>query len=110
MKNVLLLLVIAAGIAMAHHGYAAFDTKSEVTFTGTVSDFHWTNPHCIVDLDVKNDKGDVRTWHGEMTSPAHLAPRGWTAATLEVLPGDFFNAGKVAEHFASVVFVDHEWS
>lgn len=34
----------------------------------------------------------------------------WTAATLEVLPGDFFNAGKVAEHFASVVFVDHEWS
>lgn len=34
----------------------------------------------------------------------------WTAATLEVLPGDYFNAGKVAEHFSSVVFVDHEWS
>jgi len=83
MKNVLLVLVITAALATAHHGYAAFDTKSEVTFSGTVSDFHWTNPHCIVDLDVKNDQGQVRTWHGEMTSPAHLAPRGWTAATLE---------------------------
>ena len=34
----------------------------------------------------------------------------WTAATLEVLPGDFFDAGKVAEHFNSIVYVDHEWS
>lgn len=34
----------------------------------------------------------------------------WTAATLEVLPGDFFNVGKVAEHFASVMYVDHDWS
>ena len=65
MKNILLALVITAGLAAAHHGYAAFDTKSEITFTGTVSDFHWTNPHCIVDFDVKDDKGQVRTWHGE---------------------------------------------
>lgn len=34
----------------------------------------------------------------------------WTAATLEVLPGDYFQAGKVAEHFGSVVYVDHDWS
>jgi len=83
MKHILLTLAIAAGLAEAHHGYAAFDTKSETTFTGTVTDFHWTNPHCIVDFDVKDDKGQVRAWHGELTSPAHLAPRGWTATTLE---------------------------
>jgi lipopolysaccharide transport system ATP-binding protein len=34
----------------------------------------------------------------------------WTAATLEVLPGDFFKAGKVAEHYSSVMYVNHEWS
>lgn len=34
----------------------------------------------------------------------------WTAATLEILPGDFFGVGKVAEHFSSMVYVDHEWS
>src|SRR6266699_1955996 len=83
MRNVLVALVIITGLAEAHHGYAAFDTKAVVTFQGTVTDFHWTNPHCIVDLDVKDDSGQVRTWHGELTSPSHLSPRGWTATTLE---------------------------
>jgi hypothetical protein len=83
MKKTILAFVISVGIAGAHHGYAAFDIKSEVTFTGIVSEFHWTNPHCIVDFDVKDDKGQVHSWHGEMTSPAHLAPRGWSASTLE---------------------------
>ena len=83
MKTILLALVIMAGLADAHHGYAAFDTKSEVTFLGTVTDFHWTNPHCIVEFEVTDGKGQTRTWHGELTSPVHLAPRGWTATTLE---------------------------
>jgi hypothetical protein len=93
MRKILLALVMATasflllpGSAEGHHGYAAFDTKTEVTFTAIVSDFHWTNPHCIVDFDVKDAKGQVHAWHGELTSPSHLAPKGWTAATLE--PGD----------------------
>jgi hypothetical protein len=85
-KAILAFLTVTMGVALAHHGYAAFDTKAVVSFTTTVSDFHWTNPHCIVEFDVKDDKGQVRTWHGELTSPAHLSPRGWTATTLE--PGD----------------------
>jgi hypothetical protein len=76
-------LVLMPGSAAAHHGYAAFDRNVEITFTGTVIDFHWTNPHCIVEFDVKDDKGQVHAWKGELTSPSHLAPRGWSAATLE---------------------------
>jgi hypothetical protein len=71
------------GSAEGHHGYAAFDTRVALTFVGTVSEFHWTNPHCVVDFDVKDAQGQVRTWHGELSSPVHLVPRGWTAATLE---------------------------
>ena len=74
------------GSAEGHHGYAAFDTKTVLTFEGTVAEFHWTNPHCVVDFDVKDARGQVRMWHGEMSSLAHLTPKGWTAATLE--PGD----------------------
>jgi lipopolysaccharide transport system ATP-binding protein len=33
----------------------------------------------------------------------------WTAATLEVLPGDYYSVGKVAEHFGSMMYVEHEW-
>ena len=79
-------LLLTLGVAEGHHGYAAFDTKAEVTVEATVTDFHWTNPHCVVEFDVKDDTGHVRAWHGEVSSPRHLAPRGWTTTTLE--PGD----------------------
>ena len=93
MKNALVtLLVIAACFiaiprsADAHHGYAAFDTKAVVTLKGTVTDFHFVNPHSVVEFEVKNDKGEIQDWKGELTSPGHLAPNGWTATTLK--PGD----------------------
>ena len=90
MKYCLLAFTIVAtitllipGLAEGHHGYAAFDTKTELAMEGTVAEFHWTNPHCVVDFDVKDAQGQVRTWHGELSSPVHLVPRGWTATTLE---------------------------
>ena len=76
-------LLVTAALIQGHHGYAAFDTTTTVTLEGTVAEFHWTNPHCVVDLEVKDDKGQIREWHGEMGSPGHLAPRGWTPTTLE---------------------------
>ena len=90
MKNTLLAfasmtagLLSVPGPVEGHHGYAAFDTKAEVTFSGTVTGFHWTNPHCVVEFDAEDDTGKIRTWRGELSSPVHLAPRGWTATTLE---------------------------
>ncbi len=85
MKSLLLVFLAIAipGSAGAHHGYAQFDTKTVVTFQGTVTDFHFVNPHSVVEFDVKDDKGQVRSWKGELTSPSHLGPRGWTATTLE---------------------------
>ncbi len=90
MKNIFIpLLAIAAGFlaapgsASAHHGYAAFDTTAEVTLKGTVTDFHFTNPHCVVEFDVKDDQGQVRNWKAELTSANHLAPKGWSEATVQ---------------------------
>ena len=79
-------VLLVPGLAIGHHGYAAFDTRAEITFAGTVTGFNWTNPHCVVEFDAMDNTGKVRAWRAEMSSPAHLAPRGWTAATLE--PGD----------------------
>jgi hypothetical protein len=85
MKSLLLifLTLIIPGSAGAHHGYAQFDTKAAVTFQGTVTDFHYVNPHCVVEFDVKDDHGQVQSWKGELTSPSHLNPLGWTATTLQ---------------------------
>src|ERR1700689_5201752 len=67
----------------AHHGYAAFDTNTQVTLRGTVTEFRFVNPHSIVEFEVKDDKDEVEQWQGELTSPVHLAPLGWTATSLE---------------------------
>src|ERR1700683_1839998 len=83
MKNILLLLLAVAGLASAHHGYAAFDTTAEVTLKGTVTDFHFTNPHCVVEFDVKDDKGQVQTWKAERASANHPAPKGWTESSVQ---------------------------
>ncbi len=82
----LFLLFLLAGPAGAHHGLAAFDTTAPVTFHGTVTDFHFVNPHCVVEFDVKDDQGRVRNWKAELTSANHLAPKGWTESSVQ--PGD----------------------
>lgn len=74
--------VLAEASASAHHGLAEFDESSPITLKGTVIEFHFTNPHCIVEFAVTGEK--VQKWQGELTSPAHL--KGWTSTSLE--PGN----------------------
>ena len=76
-------LLLMPGTAGAHHGYAAFDTSAEVTLKGTVTDFHFTNPHCVIEIDVKDEKGQVQNWKAELTSANHLAPKGWTESSVQ---------------------------
>jgi len=88
------LLVFAAAVAVlmiavpmfAHHGTAAFDTTKMVTVKGTVTEFVFLNPHVQIYFDVKNDKGEMEKWQGELTAPNKLARAGWTKKTLK--PGD----------------------
>ena len=69
----------------AHHGWAAFlsDPQAQITLKGTVKEFHFVNPHSVIELLVKNGKGNIQLWEGELTSNSNLAPRGWTAITIE---------------------------
>jgi hypothetical protein len=82
--SVLVLFLAAGALAIAHHGLAAFDQTNKVTLKGTVTAFHFVNPHSVVELEVKDDEGHVQEWKAEMTSPVHL--KGWTATSLE--PGN----------------------
>ena len=71
--------------APAHHGWAAFtsDPASQITLKGIVKEFHFVNPHSVIELNVKDDKGQIQVWEGELTSNTNLAPRGWTAISIE---------------------------
>jgi hypothetical protein len=75
--------IVMPGSADGHHGYAAFDTTAEVTLKGTVTDFHFVNPHCVIEFDVKDDQGQAQNWKAELTSANHLAPKGWTESSVQ---------------------------
>ncbi len=67
---------VAAG---AHHSFAVyFDSSKEVTITGKVTAFRFTNPHGTIAVEVTDDQGQVREWRAETNAPVVLQRRGWT--------------------------------
>ena len=52
-----LALSLPAVSAQAHHSMAMFDQTKTVTLKGTVKQFQWTNPHCYIQLMVKDASG-----------------------------------------------------
>jgi hypothetical protein len=76
-------LVFVPHALRAHHGWTAFASDSQITLKGTVIEFHFVNPHSVVEFQVKDDKGHTQVWEGELTSRSNLTPRGWTASALE---------------------------
>ncbi|MGA7794253.1 MAG: DUF6152 family protein [Candidatus Acidiferrales bacterium] len=79
------LLVVSAPL-FAHHGYAAYDTDKQVTLKGTVTRFVWSNPHCMVQMDVTDESGHVAHWIAETENPSAMIRVGWTDKSLK--PGD----------------------
>jgi len=69
--------------ARAHHGWAAFDSTSQITLKGRVTEFHFVNPHSVVDFEVRDEKSHLQLWEGELTSRSNLGLRGWTASSIE---------------------------
>ena len=77
------LLVVSAA---AHHSPVVFDRTKEVKLAGSVKEFRWSNPHCFIELDVKNEAGGMDAWAVEMNPPSYLVKAGWTSKTVK--PGD----------------------
>ena len=74
--GIAVLLLVAAPI-FAHHGTSAYDTTKLTTVKGTVTDFQFNNPHVMISLETKDDKGKIETWTSEANSPNVLTRHGW---------------------------------
>jgi hypothetical protein len=53
-----------------------FEDTKEVTVTGTVKEFQYTNPHSWLLVDVKDADGKVTTWGFEAEGPSTLMRAG----------------------------------
>jgi hypothetical protein len=79
-------LFTLAAPAFAHHGNASYDFEKTVTLKGTVTSWVWSNPHCLLRFDVKDEKGNVQHWVTEVNSPVDMLHAGWSSSAFK--PGD----------------------
>ena len=59
-----------------------FDTARQVTLTGSVTSFEWTNPHTYIEVDVPGEAGS-KHWSIELGSPSILRNSGWKHDSLK---------------------------
>jgi uncharacterized protein DUF6152 len=77
--------VLAAAPLFAHHAWP-IDRSKEVTVKGTVTAFNWSNPHVMIDLEVRTDAGKIEKWNIGGPSTERMTGNGWDRNTLK--PGD----------------------
>ena len=88
-KMILAVAIATVGVLLvsvqlvAHHGAAALDTGKEVTLKGTVTEWIWSNPHCFLQFDAKDDSGKVRNWAVETQNPTAMTQRGWSRTSFK---------------------------
>jgi hypothetical protein len=70
-------LLLLPAVLMAHHSAAAYESSKQITVTGTVTEFHFVNPHVLIYMSAKDESGATRKWQGELTSPNRLVRVGW---------------------------------
>ena len=86
----LLVIGLLAGSCplFAHHGNASYDTSrtAGVTVTGSVTEYHWANPHVWLKVDAKDEKGNIVRWVIEAQNIVNQVNAGWSQSLFK--PGD----------------------
>ena len=91
MKVRLTILLIAAAVLLsgiqlfAHHSFAAtyFEDKQQ-TIEGDLVQFMFRNPHSYIQVENKNEKGEVVRWAIEWGGGGQLGRQGVSRDTLKV--------------------------
>jgi Family of unknown function (DUF6152) len=76
-------ILAGSAAAIAHHGAATFDTGKELMLEGTVTEWVWSNPHCFLKFEAKDQSGSVRTWTVETSNPPDMVNRGWSRRSFK---------------------------
>ena len=90
-RKVLTSIVLTAALVsismplLAHHGAAAYNMKQPVVLkNAVVTQYRWINPHPLIVVDYKDDKGNTQHWTTEMGSTPASELIGWSRTTLKV--------------------------
>jgi hypothetical protein len=90
-NRLVMVFAVALGLLIqiplvAHHSATTLYTKKSVTLNGVVKSWRWSNPHCLLTLDVKGEDGQVVEWLAETQAPNTAYTEGYRANSFK--PGD----------------------
>lgn len=69
--------------AQAHHSFAEFDSDSQITVQGVVTEFRLANPHAMMSFDVMGESGEIEKWRVEFDGRLNLSRAGWVPDTIK---------------------------
>ena len=100
----LCLTALAATPALAHHSFAMFDMSKQVSVSGTVKEFQYTNPHSWVIVMAETPDGKQTEWGFESEGPSSLMRAGIRKSDLApgtkiVVVGNPMKDGRTAGTF-----------
>ena len=76
---------LLAGAAEAHHSFAVFFSSDHdvVSISGPVKEFHFTNPHGVIEIIVPGKGKPDQDWKVETNSPSIMIRRGWSKDVIK---------------------------
>jgi hypothetical protein len=99
-----LLTAVPAALAAHHSLSTVYDSRKQVTVTGSVREFQFVNPHPWIGIDVTGDDGAARRWRLELDNRWELENIGMHAGTFK--PGDVIVvSGSAGRDGARAVYV-----
>jgi hypothetical protein len=79
-----LLCLVFAGAAWAHHSFAAaYDMTKAITVQGVIVQVRLENPHSWFFLDVKDGNGKVTRWSFEAGTPSGMIRNGYKPSLIK---------------------------
>jgi hypothetical protein len=79
--------IVSVGVAtpvLAHHSFGAFDRTKEMTVTGTVKEWKWSNPHPFMAVSAEGKPSADPAYTFEFGAPVQLQARGYTRKMVKV--------------------------
>lgn len=86
--RLVVVLAVAVGLLIsvplvAHHSGATLYAEETVTLKGTVTEWLWSNPHCLLRIDVTGEDGQVVSWLAETQAPNTIYTQGYRANSFK---------------------------
>jgi hypothetical protein len=80
------LLMVATGVALAHHSAAGIDTSKTLSADATLKQFMWSAPHAQIVVDYRNEAGKDVELSVTTFAPGMLIRQGFSPKDFR--PGD----------------------